>query len=361
MSAAAKHAGTEPAAAVIGALAELWPQTFAVYQVHRAPLAIGVDKANIAAIAVELRSGLSDFRLEDLAVGRDGRNRTILSVFRSRTGRNQPSNTRYIFGPSVWLRSLIQPPPGFGLAYVDWSQQEFGIGAALSGDQAMRAAYLSGDPYLAFAKQAGAIPADATKQSHGPTRELFKTCALGVQYGMEAPSLAGRIGQPPIVARDLLRAHHETYRTFWRWSDAALDYAMLTGSLHTVFGWHVHVGGNANPRSLRNFPMQANGAEMLRLACCLATERRVEICAPVHDAVAICAPLEELEHAITEMRTAMAAASRIVLDGFELRTDVMRVRYPDRFRDPRGRVMWDRVMELLAKRRAVPAPRVEAA
>jgi hypothetical protein len=59
MSAAAKHAGTEPAAAVIGALAELWPQTFAAYQVHRAPLAIGVDKANIAAIAVRYQVQLA--------------------------------------------------------------------------------------------------------------------------------------------------------------------------------------------------------------------------------------------------------------------------------------------------------------
>ena len=55
---------------------------------------------------------------------------------------------------------------------------------------AMQAAYLSGDPYLAFAKQAGAVPADATKATHGPTRELFKQCVLAVQYGMEADSLA---------------------------------------------------------------------------------------------------------------------------------------------------------------------------
>jgi DNA polymerase-1 len=151
----------------------------------------------------ELRSALSDMRLSDLAVGRDGRNRTILSAFRSRTGRNQPSNTRYIFGPSVWLRGLIKPPPGHGVAYVDWSQQEFGIAAALSGDFAMQAAYLSGDPYLSFAKQAGAVPSDATKESHGPQRELFKQCVLGVAYGMEAQGLALRIGQAPIVARDL--------------------------------------------------------------------------------------------------------------------------------------------------------------
>jgi hypothetical protein len=298
----------------------------------------------------ELRSALSELRLNDLAVGRDGRNRTILSAFRSRTGRNQPSNTRYIFGPSVWLRSLIRPPPGYGLAYIDWSQQEFGIAAALSGDPAMQAAYISGDPYLAFAKQAGEVPEDATKQTHAPTRELFKQCVLAVQYGMEADSLAARIGQLPVVARDLLRAHRETYRTFWRWSNAALDQAMLTGSLHTVFGWHVHVSEAPNPRSLRNFPMQANGAEMLRLACCLAIERGIEVCAPVHDAVLICAPLDRLERDIAGMRAAMAEASRAVLTGFELRTDVMRILYPDRFRDPRGTAMWERVINLIAKR-----------
>ena len=59
----------------------------------------------------ELRGALSEMRLSDLAVGRDGRNRTMLSAFRARTGRNQPSNTKFIFGPSVWLRGLIQPPP----------------------------------------------------------------------------------------------------------------------------------------------------------------------------------------------------------------------------------------------------------
>ena len=110
---------------------------------------------------------------------------------------------------------------------------------------------------------------------------------LGIRYGMEAPTLALRIGQAEIVARDLLRAHRETYRTFWRWSDAVVGHAMYFDELHTVFGWHVHVGEDANPRSLRNFPMQANGAEMLRLACCLATERGIAVCAPVHDAILI--------------------------------------------------------------------------
>jgi DNA polymerase I len=274
----------------------------------------------------------------------------MLSAFRARTGRNQPSNSKFIFGPSVWLRGLIKPPPGYGLAYVDWSQQEFGIAAAISGDANMQAAYRSGDPYLAFAKQAGAVPQDATKATHGAQRELFKQCALAVQYGMEAEGLARRIGQPLIVARGLLLAHHEAYRTYWHSSDAAVDHAMLTGSLHTVYGFQVHVGEDPNPRSLRNFPMQANGAEMLRIACCLATERGIEVCAPVHDAVLICAPLDQLETAVARMREAMAEASRAVLGGFELRTDATPVRYPGRYADPRGEVMWRRVLSLITDR-----------
>jgi DNA polymerase-1 len=144
-----------------------------------------------------------------------------------------------------------------------------------------------------------------------------------------------------------LRAHRETYRAFWRWSDAAVDHAMLRGSLFTVFGWHVHAGENVNPRSLRNFPMQANGSEMLRLACCLATELNIEVCAPVHDAVLICAPIERLDADVARMRTCMAEASRIILAGFELRTDATLIRHPNRYQDPRGVVMWDRVSRLV--------------
>jgi DNA polymerase-1 len=129
----------------------------------------------------ELRHALSAMKLNNLAVGSDGRNRTMLSPFGTVTARNAPSTTKFIFGPSVWLRGLIKPTEGYGLAYIDWSQQEFGGAAALSRDVNMKAAYASGDPYLAFAKQAGAVPPDGTKESHEKERDLFKTCVLGVQ------------------------------------------------------------------------------------------------------------------------------------------------------------------------------------
>ena len=72
-------------------------------------------------------------RLTGLAIGPDGRNRCLISVFQSVPGRNQPSNSKFIFGPARWMRGLIKPPPGYAVAYVDWKSQEIAIAAALSG------------------------------------------------------------------------------------------------------------------------------------------------------------------------------------------------------------------------------------
>jgi hypothetical protein len=296
----------------------------------------------------ELRHTLSQMKLHELAVGPDGRNRAMLSAFRSVTGRNQPSNSRFVFGPSAWLRSLIRPGPGRALAYVDWSQQELAIAAALSSDPRMMEAYTSGDFYLTFARMAGAVPPGATKHTHGRERDQFKTVALGVLFGLSADGLARKLGVPPCRGRELLGLHRRTFRRFWEWSDAVEERAILTGELRTAFGWTVRVGPDVNPRSLRNFPMQANGAEMMRLAACLATERGVGVCCPVHDAFLVETSADDIEAETERMRDAMREASELVLPGFPLKTDAKVVRHPDRYSDPRGERMWGAVGRILA-------------
>jgi len=295
----------------------------------------------------ELRYTLSKMRLASLTVGEDGRNRCMLSAFRATTGRNQPSNSRFIFGPATWIRALIKPSESTGLAYIDWAQQEFGIAAALSNDARMMEAYTSGDPYLTFAIQAGAVPPNATKQSHKIEREQFKACVLAVQYGMGADSLALRINQSVAQARQLLDLHRKTYRKFWVFSDACLNEAKLGGRLWTKFGWEIHVSASTNERSLRNFPMQSHGSEMLRIACILATREGIRICAPIHDAILIEAPINELDTAIERTQQLMAQASRLVLNGFELNSDAKVIRSPDRYMDDRGLKMWNTIMELI--------------
>lgn len=295
----------------------------------------------------DLRYILGQLKLHDIAVGSDGRNRALLSPFGTKTGRNSPSTVRFIFGPAVWLRSLIRPEPGMALAYIDYEQQEFGIAAALSGDSRMQEAYLSGDPYLAFAKQAGAVPPNATKESHKSERDRFKQCVLAVQYGMGPESLAKKIKRPVPYAEELLDLHRASYSVFWEWSDRVVTFAMLYGYLNTAFGWRLSITSDTKERTIRNFPMQANGAEILRLACIFATESGIRVCAPVHDAILIEAPEDEIADAVKETQDHMGQAGKIVLDGFQLRTEAEVIRYPGRYTDPRGIDMWNRVCKHL--------------
>ncbi len=299
----------------------------------------------------ELRKTLADLRKNRLTVGADGRNRCLISAFQSKTGRNQPSNARFVFGLTSWLRGLIRPGPDRAIAYVDYEQQEFGIAAALSGDAAMMDAYSSGDPYLTFAKQAGAAPPNATKKTHRDVRERFKVVALAVQYGMGAASLATSTGDTEAAARNLLRLHRNTYPRFWEWIHTARDHAMLTSRIHTVFGWPVHVGADANPRSLMNFPMQANGAEILRLACCELTEAGIDVCAPIHDAVLIESSNDCIQQTLANTQRIMQRSAELVLSGYPIRTEAKIVRHPDRYMDERGKNMWDTVMRILAELR----------
>jgi hypothetical protein len=294
----------------------------------------------------ELRATLGQTRLVGLTIGDDGRNRCWLAPFGSKTGRNQPSTTKFIFGPAVWMRNLIVPSPGFALAYLDFSQQEFAIAAFLSGDEAMMQAYLSGDPYLSFGKQIGLIPKDATKHTHREQRDLCKIIILAVQYGMGEQSLALRLGVSVARARDLLNMHHRAYPKYWRWSDAVQDFAMLNSKLHTTYGWEVHVGAESNPRSLRNFASQANGAEILRFSCILAHRTGIEICCPVHDALLVQSNDADIDEASAACQLNMSKASELVLPGFALRTDAKIIRHPQGFNDPRGKRIWKEIWDL---------------
>jgi hypothetical protein len=304
----------------------------------------------------ELRHTLGQLRLNALAVGPDGRNRTLLSAFGSKTGRNQPSNAKSIFGPATWLRFLIRPGPGRAVTYLDWSAQELGIAAYLSGDRLMQDAYRSPDPYLFLAHRAGVVPAGATKATHPVEREQFKVVSLGVLYGLSPEGIARKLGLAPCRGHELLRLHQQTYRQFWGWSDLIEMEGMLTNRLRTVFGWTVHVPRGvhpvtgrplANPRSLRNFPMQANGAEMLRLACMLTTEQGIEVCAPVHDALLVEGPARLIKDVVARTKEAMREASELVLPGFPLKVEPKIVQHPHRYADPRGEKMWQTVRGIL--------------
>jgi hypothetical protein len=332
----------------------------------------------------QLRHARNKMRKIKLAVGHDGRNRTVLWPFQSKTSRTQPKAARWIFSPAVWLRSLIKPEPGMAVAYIDYSSMEFLIAAALSyrhcgPTNTMLEMYRSGDPYRAFAVSVGAIPAEITTamlkkpeahatpnlpsaqlEHYAAVRDRYKTMLLAVQYGMSSETLAGRLGVTSLEAHEMLNQHRAQFRQYWQWSEDWVQHALQTGIMRTPLGWKCRVGiTEFNERSIRNWPIQATGADILRMACILATRRGIKLLAPVHDAVLIEAPTERIESDVALMQDAMRRASRIVLSGdTELRTDVKTVRHPDRYSDKRGDEIWTEVLKLLSQSRPAAAKKV---
>ena len=249
------------------------------------------------------------------------------------------------------------------VAYVDYSSMEFLIAASLSDGHCgpvnnMLDMYESGDPYLSFAKSVGAVPQTATKKSHAAVRDRYKIMMLATQYGMSVPTLAARLKVSTFEAHEMLGQHREWFSQYWVWSDDWVAHALQTGVMRTAFGWTYRIGivGAVNERSLRNWPVQATGADILRIACILATRHGIKLLAPVHDAVLIEAPVDRIEADVVLMQEIMRQASRIVLNAtaegtHELRTDANIIRYPARYTDKRGDAIWDQVLDLLAKQK----------
>jgi DNA polymerase I len=310
----------------------------------------------------QLRYVRDKMRTVKLAVGADGRNRTVLWPFKAKTSRTQPKASQWIFSPAVWLRSAIKPGPGMAVAYIDYSSMEFLIAASLSDGHCgpinnMLDMYRTGDPYLSFAKRVGAVPNTATKTSHTSVRDKYKVMMLSTQYEISAETLAGRLSVSTFEAHEMLSQHREQFAQYWAWSDDWLQHAFQTGVMRTAFGWTCRTGIlEFNERSIRNWPIQATSADILRIACILAARHGFKIIAPVHDAVLIEAPIERIDIDVARIQEIMRRASRIGLnataDGtHELRTDATIILYPDRYSDKRGAAMWEHVLELLAEHR----------
>jgi hypothetical protein len=271
------------------------------------------------------------------------------------------------------------------VAYIDYSSMEFLIAASHSDGHCgsannMLEMYRSGDPYRAFAVRVGAIPAEITTamlkkpeahatpnlplaqlEHYAAVRDRYKTMLLAVQYGMSSETLAGRLGVTSLEAHEMLNHQHRAqFRQYWQWSEDWLQHALQTGIMRTPLGWKCRVGiTEFNERSIRNWPIQATGADILRTACILATRRGIKLLAPVHDAVLIEAPIERIESDTALMQDIMRRTSRIVLSGgIELRTDVKIVRHPDRYSDKRGDKIWTEVLKLLAQNKSAAVKKV---
>jgi DNA polymerase-1 len=297
----------------------------------------------------ELRYSISKLRLNSLSIGSDARNRALLGAYGTKTSRNAPSNSKFVFGPAKWIRFLIAPPPGRALVHRDYCQQEVRIAAVLSGDAALMQACESGDVYLGIAGQLGFLSESMSSLERKAVRQLFKTVVLGIQYGLGPRSLAVRASISLFEACEILARLRAQFHAFESYAQRVLDHAGLHLEIGTPFGWYMQCPSGINPRTVRNFPIQSTAAEILHVACVLAERRGIEIVAPVHDAFLAEAALDEIEDVSAALDRVMRDAAAVVLRGYELPTDSQIIRSGERYYDERGEVMWQTVSKLVGK------------
>ncbi|MDP5206017.1 DNA polymerase, partial [Alishewanella sp. SMS9] len=267
----------------------------------------------------------SQLRSQKLQLNSDNRLIAELKPLATITGRHAPSSNSFVMGLAKPFRSLVTPEKGSVLFVLDYVAQEVGIAAVLSGEQALQRAYLHGDIYLTFAKQIGLVPDDATKQSHAAERDLCKTVFIAVLYGMGVSTLAQLLGCTHVDAAELLAGHRQNYPQLWLWQEAIIKQAREEHELRTASGWRVFVDHSTKPTTLKNWPIQAVGADILRKAVMDCDNAGLRVLAPLHDAIMFESSIEDHEVHIHQAQTLMVNAAKHWLSDFPLRLDTQLV------------------------------------
>ena len=232
--------------------------------------------------------------------------------FATTTGRN------VIYGPSLtslkkkFWPFVLNPATGFLYILVDFAQQEPAIAACFANDQELLAAYLAGDLYLHI----GSHPHLA-----GLDRDSLKKLVLPHSYGQSAAAYAKEHKIPLEVAQRYWRALKEI---FYR-VDAELNHrsqlAFRDGYVNCL-DWAARVTPLSNPLAVRNWPVQAAGADIMRRAVIGLVDAGIDLRLTIHDAFLIRVPIAEQDQQVAKAIALLKQASALVLDGFELNVKV---------------------------------------
>lgn len=230
------------------------------------------------------------------SLGSDGRVRPYLGIYGAQSSRTQPAATGFIFLKSAVFRGLVAPRKGRVIVASDYGQQEFLVAAILSGDKKMLEAYKSGDVYLYFAKDTGAVPKEATKKSHPEMRDRYKSSVLGMSYLMGCKGLANKVTNDtgvytsPKQAQVIIDQFDRTFSTYAAWRAERIEeyvQAQRQGYGATIRlgdGWRMF-GDNPNYRSVANIPIQGFGAVAMRCAVARAQNAGLDVLMTLHDAI----------------------------------------------------------------------------
>lgn len=206
----------------------------------------------------------------------------------------------------------------------DYSQVELRIMAHLSGDPALRQAFLDGEDVhtATAAKVFGVTPAEVTREQ----RRRAKTANFGIIYGISAFGLATRLQIPRGEAKELIEGYFTHYPGVKEYMERVVAEARDRGYVETIFGRRRYLAdirsNNSMTRSLAernaiNAPIQGSAADIMKIAMIevdrLLRERNsgARIVLQVHDELVLEVPQGEVTAVTALLTEAMAGAAEL--------------------------------------------------
>ncbi len=259
----------------------------------------------------------------------DGRLRSSFNQTETRTGRLSSTEPNLQNIPvrtplGRELRRFFVPEEGCVLVDADYSQIELRVLAHISGDTAMREAFLSGeDIHTITAAQVMGLPVDmVTKEM----RSAAKAVNFGIVYGISAFSLAKDIHTSRKQAEMYINSYLKTYSGVKEYMEKTIAKAKEDGFVTTVLGRKRLLpelsASNFNTRSFgervaRNMPIQGAAADIIKIAMIKVSDAlkkenmKSRLILQVHDELIVEAPENEAEKAAEILRREMENAFKM--------------------------------------------------
>jgi DNA polymerase-1 len=275
-------------------------------------------------------------------LGADGRIHPRHTQLGAATGRNSCS-TPNLAGIGRVLRPIVVAPAGRALVELDYAQIEVGVAAAHNRDDALIAAFNSGDVYAAMAQtfyrdeltpSEASMPATMFKRHRPELRDRIKTFVLAVLYNIQPGRLAVRFGISVARAtaeRDRFLGLYPQLRAGLD-ADSRLGAARGYASIVSGLKRHVPAGATGTPWSrnlLRNTPIQGSAAVVFKKAVVLLDAEfagtSTQIVLPVHDSVLIECDLQAVDAVCERAAVLMGHALRHYYPQLQPRIDVYKV------------------------------------
>ena len=259
----------------------------------------------------KLKSTYADGLLK--VIGEDGRIRSSFQMTVTATGRLSSTEPNLQNIPvrkklGAEIRKMFVAGPGMVLVDADYSQIELRLLAHISGDEAMRDAFLSGEDFhtVTAARVFGVPISEVTPL----LRSRAKAVNFGIVYGISAFSLAQDIGVFPNEAKAYMDAYLDKYHGVRDYMDKIKAQARADGYVETLFHRRRYLpelkSSNFNVRSFGervalNMPVQGTAADIIKLAMVNVHRRLKEeklearLILQVHDELIVECPESEAE------------------------------------------------------------------